>query len=89
MQEQQPQTEAEKNIAPGLLQTIRRFSMLVELVHDVAQMRYYQKAFFKERDNPKTKQEYLAKSKEFEKRVDNLLDTLWPNEQKNSQQKLF
>lgn len=84
------QTEAEKNIPEGLLKTIRRFSLLIELVHDVAIMRNNQKLFFRERENPKMKNEYLQKAREYEKRVDKLLDLLWPAETKNnSQHNLF
>lgn len=81
------QTEAEKVIAPGLLQTIRKWSLMIELIHDVAFMRYYQKAFFRERQNEKFKQEFLQKAREYEKRVDKLLELLWPNHEQ--QQKLF
>lgn len=84
------QTEAEKNIAPGLLNTIRRWSLLIELVHDTAQMRYYQKAFFKERENAKLKNELLQKARDYEKKVDILLISLWPEAgDKPKQQNLF
>lgn len=79
-------TEAERNLDHGLLTTIRRMSNLIELIHDTAQMRYYQKAFFKERDNPKLKQEYLQKSKEYERRVDGLLAALQPKTSSQSKQ---
>lgn len=78
----EPQTEAEKILAPGLLDTIRKWSLLIELVHDVGFMRYYQKKFFKERSEG-----LLHKAKEYEKRVDKLLDLLWPHHEQ--QQKLF
>jgi len=81
------QTEAEKVIAPGLLNTIRKWSMLTELVHDVAFMRYYQKSFFRERSDEKIKKEFLQKAREYEARVDKLLQLLWPNHEQ--QQKLF
>ena len=81
------QTEAEKVIAPGLLNTIRKWSMLIELVHDVAFMRYFQKCFFRERSDEKIKKEFLQKAREYEARVDKLLQLLWPNHEQ--QQKLF
>lgn len=81
------QTEAERCIAPGLLTTIRRWSMLIELVHDCALMRHYQKHFFKERSDEKIKREFLQKAREYEARVDKLLDLLWPKHEQ--QQKLF
>jgi hypothetical protein len=81
------QTEAEKVIAPGLLNTIRRWSMLIELVHDVAFMRHYQKSFFRERSDEKIKKEFLTKAREYEARVDKLLQLLWPAHEQ--QQKLF
>lgn len=91
METTEPKTEAERNIEPGLLGTIRRFSLLVELVHDVSLMRHYQKSFFRERENERLKKEYLAKAREFEKKVDGLLDLLWPGvaEKLPKQQNLF
>ena len=76
------QTEAEKILAPGLLNTIRKWSLLIELVHDTAFMRYYQKKFFSERTDAA-----LQKAKHFERQVDKLLVLLWPNHEE--QQKLF
>jgi hypothetical protein len=69
----------EQVIEPGLLQTIKRFSLMTGLIHDTAHMRYYQKSFFRERDNARLKQEYLVKSKEYEAKVDATLKLLWPN----------
>jgi hypothetical protein len=89
METQQQQTEAEKSINPGLLQTIRKWSMMVEMVYNTAKMRYYQKAFFRERENEKLKREYLAKAKEYEKTVDDLLEHIWPSSSSANQQKLF
>lgn len=85
---EQQQTEAEKNLNPGLLQTLRKWSMMVEMVYNTAQMRYYQKAFFREKENERLKREYLTKAKEYEKTVDGLLETLWPSSS-TQQQKLF
>jgi hypothetical protein len=88
---EEPKTEAERNLEPNLLKTIRRFSLMVELIHDVALMRYNQKGFFRERENEKLKREFLTKSKEYEKKVDALLDLLWPGAADNlpKQTKLF
>lgn len=83
---QRPATEAERNLDPELLTNIRRMANLIELIHDVAQMRYYQKAFFKERENEKLKREYLTKSKEYERRVDNLIAALSPKSSNSSNQ---
>lgn len=90
MQTTDQQNEAEKVLEPGLVNTIKRWSNLVELVHDTAMMRYYQKSFFKEKENPKLKDEYLMNAKQYERKVDKLIEQLWPSgKNKVEQQNLF
>lgn len=80
---------SEAVIAPGLSAQIKRLSSLGELIHDVAMMRYFQKKFFREHDDPKAKREYMDQARVYEKKVDNHIDLLWPGPKQTNQPNLF
>jgi hypothetical protein len=78
-----------KNLNPGFLDSVKRFAMLIEFIHHVALMRYYQKSFFREKESERLKREYLEKARKYEKLVDTLLEKLWPGGQEGKQQNMF
>lgn len=81
--------DAARDAAAEFAGTLKRWSLLLELVHDTANMRHFQKKFFREKENPKAKAEYLQESKSYEKKVDRLIEQLWPTSKNQNQTKLF
>ena len=73
----------------GLIKTLRAWEKVIELIYNTAKMRHFQKKFFREKDSPKLKNEYLIEAKKYEKEVDEILDILWPQEQQTQQTNLF
>jgi hypothetical protein len=90
MEQNFEQNEDSKHLAPGFLDGLKRFSNILNFIHAVALMRFYQKSFFKEKENANDKRQYLEKSREYERIVDQLIEKLWPDGQKTIKQtKLF
>lgn len=81
--------EKEHQLEPELLNQIKKFSSITELIHDTAMMRFHQKSFFREKDNARVKAEHLAKSKEYEKKVDLIIESFWSSKKQQNQTKLF
>lgn len=76
--------KSEGNLPERLLATLRTFSTTSELIYNTAQMRYFQKKFFGERNDAKAKSEYLEKARHYEKEVDVLIERLWPQEKQSN-----
>ncbi len=71
--------EDSKHLQPGFLDGLKRWAMILEFIHSVALMRFYQKSFFKEKSDEKAKRHYLEKSRDYERHVDNMIEKLWPS----------
>lgn len=71
--------EKATNLPEKLVATLRTWSMTTELTYNTAQMRYYQKRFFRN----KTRED-LDEAKKYERIVDELIDKLWPADVKQS-----
>ncbi len=90
MQVEFTQSEDSKILEPGFLAGLKRWALIIEFIHAVGLMRYYQKSFFKEKNDEKHKRHCLEKAREYEKLVDNIIERLWPaGPQTIKQQKLF
>lgn len=75
------QNEDAKNLPERFLLSLRRWSTVTEFIYNVAMMRYYQKTFFKDRTHA-----MLEKAKDYERKVDDNLDRLWPSGQPKTEQ---
>lgn len=71
-------------IPEKLIAVLQTWSAITDLIFNVAHMRYFQKKFFREKESVVLKGEYLTQARAYERKVDELLETLWPGQAKQS-----